>query len=139
VPLDDMDARAMEDAWGHRRPTSVTVAAAIVLVGGAACFPLGIVIVATEGGGGPGLGLWFAATAFVYLWLATRLRTGSSAARTAIVVLFAANIALEFLGSMGIALFVSLAVNGVVIALLTSRAAEHFYRRDARERSSLAR
>lgn len=104
-------------------------------MGGVACFPLAVVVVAT-GGAGPGLGLWFAATAFAYLWLATKLWSGSNAARIAIAVLFAANVALEFLGSMGIALFVTLALNGVVLALLTSRAAEQFFRPDAGDRTA---
>ena len=117
------------------RPTGVSAAAMIVFVGGVCCLPLSVVVVAV-GSGGPGLALWFAATAFLYLWLATRLWHGSSAARTAIMVLAAVNVGLEYLGSMGIALFVTLALNGAVIALLTSRAAERFFRPDAGDRTA---
>jgi hypothetical protein len=116
----------------------VRTAVRIVFVGGVACFPLAVVVVAT-GGGGPAVGLWFAAMAFGYLWLAMRLWAGSNAARTAIVILFAVNVAVEFLGSMGIALFVTLAVSATVIALLTGRAADQFFRPDAGDATPLGR
>ncbi|MEP7021292.1 MAG: hypothetical protein ABI808_11610 [Pseudonocardiales bacterium] len=127
MPVDEQDAYPVaDDEYNLRRPPGVTRAAQIVFVAGVGCLPLAVVIVATHGG--PALGLWFGITAFAYLWLAAQLWRGNNNARIAIMVLFAANVALDFLASMGIALFVTLALNALVIAQLTSSAAEQFFR-----------
>lgn len=129
MPVDEQDAQpVLDDEHGLRRPPGVTRAAQIVFVAGVGCLPLAVFSVAV--GGGSALGLWFGITAFGYLWLAAQLWHGSNNARIAIGVLFALNVGLDFLTSMGIALAVTLALNAVVIVLLTSSAAEKFFRPD---------